>query len=370
MMGGMLTMSIISGQLISRTGRYKVFPVIGTGIMTGALFLLSRLSIESSAWVTSGCMLLLGVGLGMVMQVLVIAVQNAIAYRDLGVATSGATLFRLIGGSLGTAVLGAIFAVRLSANLARLLPAGGPSGTSGSPGMHVSAEALAHFSPAQRLAYATAFTASLNTVFLVAAIVCFVGFALTWLLPERPLRRTVAESAANAGNEAGEAFGLPADEESAAARLYAALTSLSDRDVQRQHIERIVARAGETLSPLAAWLLSQLDREPQRNPLDVARAQRVDGASAQRALAELRERGLIASTDGATAIPSVTPAGCDVLDRLAVARRAHLAELGADWESAGSPDARDYLADAVKRIVPDAQRLTSRPPSAAGRRPA
>ena len=113
MMGGMLVTSISSGQLISRTGRYKIFPVVGTAVMTFGLFLLSRMTPETSTLAASGIMLLMGLGLGMVMQVLVIAVQNAVDYRDLGVATSGATLFRLIGGSVGTAVLGAIFVTRL-----------------------------------------------------------------------------------------------------------------------------------------------------------------------------------------------------------------------------------------------------------------
>jgi len=98
MMGGMLVTSIMSGQLISRTGRYKIFPVLGTAVMTVGLFLLSRLTPESTNATASLLMLILGVGLGMVMQVLVIAVQNDVDYRDLGVATSGATLFRLIGG--------------------------------------------------------------------------------------------------------------------------------------------------------------------------------------------------------------------------------------------------------------------------------
>src|SRR4051794_7698198 len=186
MMGGMLITSMLSGQLISRTGRYKLFPILGTGVMTAGLFLLSRLALATGALVPSGCILLLGVGLGSVMQVLVIAVQNAVEYRDLGVATSGATLFRLIGGSLGTAVLGAIFAARLTANLARALPAGAAGGPL-SGGARMSAEALAHLPPAVRSAYAMAFTDSLNTVFLVAAVVCAVGFAFAWLLPERPL---------------------------------------------------------------------------------------------------------------------------------------------------------------------------------------
>ena len=109
MMGGMLFSSISSGQMISRTGRYKIFPVIGTAVMTIGLFLLSRMTPQTSTLAASGIMLVMGLGLGMVMQVLVIAVQNAVDYGDLGVATSGATLFRFIGGSVGTAVLGVAF---------------------------------------------------------------------------------------------------------------------------------------------------------------------------------------------------------------------------------------------------------------------
>src|SRR5690606_12605778 len=106
MMAGMLLTSIVSGQLISRRGRYKVFPVAGTAVMTVGLFLLSRMTAATSVAAASVNMLVLGLGLGMVTQVLVIAVQNAVDYRDLGVATSGASLFRMIGGSVGTAVFG------------------------------------------------------------------------------------------------------------------------------------------------------------------------------------------------------------------------------------------------------------------------
>src|SRR5690606_34908321 len=103
MMGGMLFTSILSGQLISRWGRYRIFPILGTAVMALGLFLLSRMDAYTTVLAASIDMMVLGLGLGMVMQVLVIAVQNSVDYRDLGVATSGATLFRLIGGSLGTA---------------------------------------------------------------------------------------------------------------------------------------------------------------------------------------------------------------------------------------------------------------------------
>ena len=116
--GGLLVTSILSGNVISRTGRYRPFPIAGTAIMTVAVFLLSRLEVSTPTWVAAACMVLLGLGLGMVMQVLVLAVQNAVDYRLLGVATSGSTLFRQVGGSIGVAAFGAIFANRLGDELA------------------------------------------------------------------------------------------------------------------------------------------------------------------------------------------------------------------------------------------------------------
>src|SRR5215207_6964892 len=117
-MGGLLVSSIVSGQIITRTGRYKAWPIAGTAIATLGMWMLSSLDETTSTGVAAFHMLVLGLGLGMVMQVLVLAVQNAVPYDMLGVATSGSTLFRSIGGSLGTAVLGAIFSGRLAAELA------------------------------------------------------------------------------------------------------------------------------------------------------------------------------------------------------------------------------------------------------------
>jgi len=286
----------------------------------------------------------------MVMQVLVIAVQNDTDYRDLGVATSGATLFRLIGGSLGTAILGAIFAARLSANLVRLLP---PGATTTGPARNMSVQALAQLPAEVRAVYGQAFTASLDTVFLVATVVCAVGFVLTWFLPERPLRATVAASARDAGNEAGEVFGRPSDEDDVAAQLYACLASLADRDVQRAHIEAIVSRAGETLTPLAAWLLVQVEREPTVSPFELARRQGIAPERAQASLEELRRRGLVTIPRADSTHSELTASGCQVLDRLVSARRAHLAELAEEWDPSRQNDAVAYLRNAVRDLVPD-----------------
>jgi EmrB/QacA subfamily drug resistance transporter len=352
MMVGMLVTSIVSGQLISRSGRYKIFPVLGTAVMALGMLLLSRMTPGTSAIASSLMMLVLGTGLGMVMQVLVIAVQNAVSYDDLGVATSGATLFRLIGGSLGTAVLGAIFAARLAADLATSLPAAaGAQVGAGASGM--SASAMAKLPAAVRAAYSGAFTHALDTIFLVAVIVAAVGFLFTWLLPEHTLRGTVAARAGDVGTEAAGAFARPAGADSASELLHA-LALVADRDTQRQHIERIVARAGETLSAAAAWLLVMLEREPQTDPVALGAAHAVSSQRMLAAVEELERRGLIAVARGATgaAARTLTDAGCAVLTRLVDARRAHLDELLADWP----PATREQMAERLRQtraLVPD-----------------
>src|SRR5205085_9155480 len=118
MMGGVVLTSVLSGQIITRTGRYRAFPIAGTAVMTVGMLLLSRLAIGTSVPASSLYLLVLGCGLGMTMQVLVLAVQNAVDYSVLGAATSGVTMLRGVGGSLGTAIFGTIFSSRLAAELA------------------------------------------------------------------------------------------------------------------------------------------------------------------------------------------------------------------------------------------------------------
>jgi len=121
LMLGLLTVSITSGQIISRTGKYRFFPIAGSAVMTLGMFLLHLMGVDSATWQDSLYMLVLGMGIGGVMQVLVIIVQNGVPHSELGVATSGATFFRSIGGSFGTAIFGAIFANVLVGNLAEHL---------------------------------------------------------------------------------------------------------------------------------------------------------------------------------------------------------------------------------------------------------
>ena len=200
LMAGVLVTSILSGQLISRLGRYRVFPIAGTALMALAMLLLSRLMPGTSVWVASVYSLVLGLGLGMVMQVLVLVAQNAVDFRQIGVATSGSTLFRQIGGSIGVALFGTIFANRLHVELAARLPAHAVIPKTVNPAV------VRHLPPAARHAFEDAFAAALHPVFIVAAAVSLLAFALTWLLREVPLRTS---------SRAGDALPPPRDEHAA-----------------------------------------------------------------------------------------------------------------------------------------------------------
>jgi EmrB/QacA subfamily drug resistance transporter len=193
LMGGVLVTSIVSGNLISKFGRYRPFPILGTALMTVAMLLLSLLVVDTPGWQTAVFMVILGLGLGMTMQVLVLVAQNAVDYRHLGVATSGSTLFRQIGGSIGVSVFGAIFANRLAHELASRLPHGFHVPKAANPAV------VKHLPVAIHKPYVEAFSASLHPVFLAAAGISFVAFLLTWLLREVPLReKTRFEAAGDA----------------------------------------------------------------------------------------------------------------------------------------------------------------------------
>jgi EmrB/QacA subfamily drug resistance transporter len=209
MMGGMLTSSIISGQIISRTGRYRIFPIVGTIVMVSGLYLLSRVHTDTSLATTAILMLLLGLGLGLVMQVLVLVAQNSVDYRDLGVATSGATLFRLVGGSVGTAALGAVFAARLHDNLARALPA---SSSASEMGANINPRSIANLPAGVKALYMGGFTEAMNSIFLIATIIAAMGFVLSLFLPEKPLRGGVTARAGAINEEIGEVFPRPGDD--------------------------------------------------------------------------------------------------------------------------------------------------------------
>ena len=166
LMAGLLVVSIASGQIISRTGRYRIFPIAGSALMTLGMYLLSLMGVGTSAFLDSVYMLVLGLGIGGVMQVLVIIVQNGVPHSELGVATSGATFFRSIGGSFGTAIFGAIFANVLVGNLTKHLH--GITLPHGFSSADATPALLSHLPAAVHAGFVAGYAESIQTVFLVA----------------------------------------------------------------------------------------------------------------------------------------------------------------------------------------------------------
>ncbi len=329
LMAGLLATSIASGQIISKTGRYKAFPIIGTIVATGGMLLLSGLDSSTGAIEAALYMGVLGVGLGCVMQVLVIAIQNAVPYEQLGVATSSATLFRSIGGSLGTVILGAIFANRLATEIATHVGAAGDQVNAAG----FDPSGLASLPEPIREGVVAAFTASFSTVFLIAAAVVAVAIVLALVLEERPLRTTVETT------DLADSFAAPRDP-SSLSEITRELSRLVGRERVRDFLAATAADAGTDLSPAETWLLAR--SEPSGVDGDAAAEARSDEGRRRlgEALATLGQRGLVGPAAADGELP-LTAAGLAVRERLQEARRRRLSALVADWEP------RDPELDAV-----------------------
>ena len=190
MMAGLLIASVVSGRIISRIGKYRMFPIVGMALTGLAMLLLARLGIGTSLRLLYVYIALLGFGLGMVMQVLILAAQNAVAFQYLGVATSGVTMFRSIGGSIGVAAFGAIFANGLQSRLTAML------GDDIVLPRTLSPSTIHQLPKAVHDNYLNAFAGSLHLVYVLAACVAIVAFVLAWWLRDLPLRGGPQGSAA------------------------------------------------------------------------------------------------------------------------------------------------------------------------------
>src|ERR1700754_3345514 len=249
MVVGLLTMSMSSGVIVGRTGRYKIFPVAGTAVMAIGFVLLSRMGPGTSTLMQSLYLVVLGAGIGMCMQVLVLIVQNTVDFSDLGVATSGVTFFRTIGSSFGAAVFGSLFNNFLHPRLATALASSGAP-----PEAAQSPDALHKLSPEMAAPIAAAYADALDLVFLYAAPVAVVGFVLALTLKQVPLRNYAVSSAA----DMGEGFAMPTNDspdqllENAVGRLI--------RHGSGMQLRAIAERPGSKLDIGRLWALLQVFR--------------------------------------------------------------------------------------------------------------
>ncbi|WSL44594.1 MFS transporter [Streptomyces sp. NBC_01268] len=185
LMGGIVAASVVSGQLISRTGHYKVYPVLGGAVATLGMWLLSRLDTDTPRLQQGLWQAVLGLGIGLVMPVLVLAVQNSVRPADLGTATSAHTYFRQIGGSVGAAVFGTLFASRLDAALADRLPEDGAGALPAADS--ITPQAVHTLPPALRDAFVQAYADAMPRIFLYLVPVLVLGLVLAFFLKEKPL---------------------------------------------------------------------------------------------------------------------------------------------------------------------------------------
>ena len=358
LMLGMLGASVISGRLVTRWGRYRIFPILGSALLTLGAYLLSFIDASLNSWVLASYMFIFGVGMGLIMQVLVVAVQNAVSYDQLGVATSSATFFRMIGGSFGTAVFGAIYAIVFSRTIAptlakvppALLHSFNPQALNPAllDRLKSTAEGLFFFNK-----YIDAVTHSVQTVFLVAVPISFVAFLLSFLLPEVPLRRTVQTV------DPGEVAGAP-QTRSSLQEIQLAIERVAARENRTELYETLAERAGVDLPPRAVWLLYRLSDQPACSVEEVAEHLHVDASVIQPGVDGLVSAGMIEERRrGGDCDLHLTAAGSMALGRLTEARRRGLTDLLEGWSPEEHPEVIEMVKQLAHSLLADDERLVA-----------
>jgi EmrB/QacA subfamily drug resistance transporter len=351
LMGGLLVASIGSGLLVSRWGRYKVFPVVGTGLMTIGLYLMSLIGVTTGAWATAGYMVVFGLGLGLVLQVLTVAVQNAVPYEELGTGTSGVTFFRMIGGSFGTAVFGAIFANIVVRNILNALHlAKAPSGFS----LNADNPSAIHKLPAalqSGVVHGIAHT--ISTMFLIGVPIAFVAFLLSWTLPEIELRKSIRTS------DPAENLGLP-EPRTSLEEIRRLLERAASRENRRELYEMLAVRAGVDLEPRAIWLLYRLADRPDCTVEEVAAQLKVDPELLRDAVISLVSAGSVENVDvtGHHKLV-VTATGRYVIEKLTAARRQSMTELLEGWDPESHAEVVEMIRDLADALLADDDKLVA-----------
>ncbi|MFF8097855.1 MDR family MFS transporter [Streptomyces sp. NPDC016675] len=256
MVAGLLIASVFSGSVVSRTGRYRLFPIVGTLVMGVGLYLMSLMGPSTGAWLESLFMFVLGTGIGLSMQVLTIAVQNTVDYSDLGTATSGVTFFRTLGSSFGTAVFGTIYANALGPNLRDGVSEAARTGTADPAvisGAASSPEGVHRLPSEASEPIVGAYADTIQTVFLWTVPVAALGLLVALFLKQVQLR----DSARAGSTDMGEGFASPHDASSRRA-LEAAVGKIIGR-TELDTARRIVAGSDTRLDVAGAWAVMQVE---------------------------------------------------------------------------------------------------------------
>ncbi len=339
---GLLTTSVTAGTIVGRTGRYKIFPVAGSIVIGIGLFLMSTMTEHTSTVLSSLYLLVLGLGIGLSMQVLTLIVQNTMSYDDLGVATSGVTFFRTLGSSFGASVFGSLYSNFLGERLPGALRSA-----------HVGAavtdtpEALHRQSATTIAPVVHAYAQSLDRVFLWAIPVAAIGFVVALALKEVPLRGTAKATA----GDIGDGFGMPT-QESSQQRLERAIAGVI-RAHGEEALPRVLSDSGTPLSAAGTWGVTEILRYRQAfghaDLSQIARRHHLPSAVLEPTMSELAQQGMVVRTGDALVL---TDAGENEVGRVIGAFRGWLAEQLADWED--GPDSREIgaaLSDISRQLL-------------------
>ncbi|WP_128382144.1 MDR family MFS transporter [Streptomyces cavernae] len=201
MLGAMLVVSMIAGRVTTGSGRYKVFPVVGSVLMTAGLFLLAQMDTDTTRLTSGLYMAVLGAGMGCLMQITMLVAQNSVEMKDMGVASSTSTLFRTLGSSFGVAIMGALFNSRVQDMMAERAGALGSKVTEQSA--QLDAASLAKLPAAAREAYQHAVAAGTHSAFLLGAIIAVTALVAAVFVKEVPLRGAGPKQSDDGGADSG-----------------------------------------------------------------------------------------------------------------------------------------------------------------------
>jgi EmrB/QacA subfamily drug resistance transporter len=348
---GLLVASITVGTIISKTGRYRIFPIIGTVMIAGGLFLLSLLTNQTSYVTTAAYMVVLGLGVGLCMPVPTVVVQSTVDYADLGVATSGVSFLRTMGSSFGVAVFGSFYASTLPDKLAGAVPPGVDPRTA------LSIDGVRSLPEALREPITAAYAEALHVVFLAAVPVALVGLLVALLLKEVPLRDT-ARVAAGGNSGVGDSFAVPAsfDSEHELQKLFALVV----QNHKRNPGPEVLAQSGIPLSVAQAWMIMRVFRGGAESGSatlqEISGDLKVPPGVFEPLASQLVASGYLSETLGHYRF---TPTGLELFQRFVGAYRVWILARLEDWDPENAPAFSTAVDRIAEQMIDRGQSLTT-----------